>query len=225
MQPSITDQKQSRGIGRTIALGLLILAGIMLVLVGAWAVRLWFFPPRVQPVVLDAKEQTQLESKLRILSGASIAPEASAQSDHSTLQPEQYVERGEDRVIYFTQRELNAMIARNPDLAERVALHLSDDLLSASVLITMPQDLPVLAGRTVKLATGLRLRHEHGRPVVIVEGVSVMGVPLPTAWLGGIKGLDLIALYGGDGGFWKAFSEGVRDLRIEQGRLRVELAE
>jgi hypothetical protein len=51
-----------------------------------------------------------------------------------------------------------------------------------------------------------------------------MGVPLPGAWLGGIKGKDLVAFYGSDGGFWQAFSHGVRDLSVEEGRLRVELA-
>jgi hypothetical protein len=61
--------------------------------------------------------------------------------------------------------------------------------------------------------------------VVSMEGVSIMGVPLPGAWLGGIKGKDLVAFYGSDGGFWQAFSHGVRDLRVEEGRLRVELAQ
>ncbi len=213
--------------------GLLLLVVLASVLITLWVARTWLFPPPLEPVVLDAREQTELETKLRSLTGApppTIGDEAEATGNGEdtaadTLQPEAYAERPQDRVIHFTQRELNALVARNPDLADRFALHLSDGLLSATLLITLPPDLPLFAGQTVKVATGLQLRHEQGRPILSVEGVSLMGVPLPSAWLGGIKGRDLVALYGSDGGFWQAFGEGVRDLRIEQGRLRVELAE
>lgn len=201
--------------------GIIILLVVLTLLAGGWAVHAWLFPSQFRPVVLSAEEQGRLDAKLRILDEASPPPP----EETGVLRPEPYHERPEDRVVYFTQRELNALIARNPELANRVALHLSDGMLSATVLITMPQDAPFVSGRTIRVATGLRLRHEQGRPVVAVEGVSIMGVPLPSAWLGGVKGQDLIALYGDQGGFWQAFREGVRDLRIEQGQLRVELAE
>lgn len=195
-----------------------------------WIARTWLFPQPFQPVTLNTRERVVLESKLDVLSGvASPRSESAAEARRApatgALRPEAYSERAADRVVHFTQRELNAMIARNPDLAERVVLHLSDGLLSATMLITLPHDLPVFAGQTVRVATGLRLRHEQGRPIVAIEGVSVMGVPLPAAWLGGLKGHDLVGLYGDEGGIWGAFGDGVRDLRIEQGRLRVELAE
>lgn len=195
-----------------------------------WIARTWLFPQPFQPVTLSTAERVVLEQKLDVVSGIAPSRTEDAAGSRRTpatgpLLPEAYSERAGDRVIHFTQRELNAMIARNPDLAERVVLHLSDGLLSATMLITLPHDLPVFAGQTVRVATGLRLRHEQGRPIVAIEGVSVMGVPLPAAWLGGLKGQDLVGLHGGEGGLWGAFGDGVRDLRIEQGRLRVELAE
>ncbi len=58
-----------------------------------------------------------------------------------------------------------------------------------------------------------------------IQGVSIMGVPVPGAWLGGLKERDLVSFYGTEGGFWQAFSRGVADLRVEQGKLRVELAD
>jgi hypothetical protein len=229
LNPSRTTS--TRRFGCLAVTGLLLVTVLLSVLVTLWVARTWLFPPPLEPVVLDAREQTELDAKLRDLSIASL-PTANdgttgngVDTDANTLQPQAYTERPQDRVIHFTQRELNALVARNPDLAERLALHLSDDRLSATLLITLPPDLPILAGQTVKVATGLQLRHAQGRPIVSVEGVSIMGVPLPSAWLGGIKGRDLVALHGSDGGFWQAFGEGVRDLRIEQGRLRVELAD
>jgi hypothetical protein len=193
-----------------------------------WIAHTWLFPQPFAPVVLDAREQAVLDTKMLSLAGPATIPAPASAAPGTTTpaaQPAPYVERPEDRVIHFTQRELNALVARNPELAGRLALHLSDDLLSATMLITLPADLPVFAGRSVRVATGLRLRYGQGRPVVAIEGVSIMGVPLPAAWLGGIKGQDLVALHGGAGGFWQAFGEGVRELRIEDGRLRVELAE
>jgi hypothetical protein len=207
-------------------LAVLLLAAIGLsVAATLWIAHTWLFPQPFAPVVLDAREQAVLDTKMHSLAASPTSPApAGAAPGTSAAQPAPYLERPEDRVIYFTQRELNALIARNPELAGRLALHLSDELLSATMLITLPADLPVFAGRTIRVATGLRLRYEQDRPVVAIEGVSLMGVPLPAAWLGGLKGRDLVTLYGTDGGFWQAFGEGVRDLRIEDGRLRVELA-
>lgn len=216
-----------RRIGCLAVSGLLLLAVAASVLITLWVARTWLFPQPFQPVSLSAIEQVSLERKLDALAGTEapgIAP-ADQERNDGPLRPERYRERPEDRVIHFSQRELNAMIARNPDLADRLALHLSDDMLSATMLITLPPDLPVMAGQTVRVATGLRLRHEQGRPVVSIEGVSIMGVPLPSAWMGGLKGRDLVGLQRGSGGFWSAFGDGVRDLRIEDGQLRVELAD
>ncbi|MDH3378077.1 MAG: arginine N-succinyltransferase, partial [Gammaproteobacteria bacterium] len=51
---------------------------------------------------------------------------------------------------------------------------------------------------------------------------SIMGVPLPNAWLGGIKNIDLVREYG-DEGFWKAFDAGVEEVSVDEGRLRIVL--
>ena len=35
------------------------------------------------------------------------------------------------------------------------------------------------------------MRYANGRPVMVLKGVSVWGVPLPNAWLGNLKNIDL----------------------------------
>lgn len=52
-----------------------------------------------------------------------------------------------------------------------------------------------------------------------------MGVPVPNAWLGGLKHVDLVKEAGGDPGFWKSFSEGVEDIRVVDGRITIKLKE
>ena len=52
-----------------------------------------------------------------------------------------------------------------------------------------------------------------------------MGVPVPSAWLGGLKNVDLVAEFGAEPGFWKTFSEGVEDIRIRDGHVQIKLKE
>jgi hypothetical protein len=208
-----------------------------------WVARTWFYPPPLEPVQLTVPERQVIDEKLQYIrqegsppaptdrGGPVVDPDARGgpvvdpEARGEPLVPELYREDPQARVIHFTERELNGLIADNPDLARRVALHLSEDLVSATVLVTLPQDFPFMSGRTIRVNAGLGLRHVEGRPVVELRGISVMGVPLPSAWLGGLKGRDLVALHGGDPGIWQAFADGVADVRVEQGRLRVELAE
>ena len=58
-----------------------------------------------------------------------------------------------------------------------------------------------------------------------MKGVSVWGVPIPNAWLGGLKNIDLVKEFGSSEGFWKSFAEGIEDIRVEDGKLLIQLAE
>jgi hypothetical protein len=52
-----------------------------------------------------------------------------------------------------------------------------------------------------------------------------MGIPIPNAWLGGLKNIDLISEFGDRNGFWSAFADGVEDIRVEEGQLKIQLKE
>jgi hypothetical protein len=71
----------------------------------------------------------------------------------------------------------------------------------------------------------VELAYREGRPVVIIKGVSIWGVPVPNAWLGNVKNIDLVGEFGADRGFWKSFADGVQNIRVEDGQLRVQLKE
>jgi len=83
----------------------------------------------------------------------------------------------------------------------------------------------VLGGKTIRVTAGLELDYRNRNPVVILRGVSVMGVPLPNAWLGNLKNVDLVREFGGTAGFWQSFSAGIETIAIEDGRLLIELKE
>ena len=55
--------------------------------------------------------------------------------------------------------------------------------------------------------------------------MSIWGVPIPNAWLGGIKNVDLVQEFGYEAGFWQGFAAGVDDLQVEEGMLKIRLKE
>lgn len=195
-----------------------------------WLVRTYVYAKDFTPVTLAADEQRQLDGKLRVLGfepAASAPPALSVdgESDDQWLRAERYDERGARREVAFSERELNAIVANDPNLARRLAIDLSDDLVSARLLVPVDRDFPLLGGKTLRVAAGIETAFRDARPVVVLRGVSVMGIPIPNAWLGGLKNIDLIREYGDQGGFWQQFAAGVEDIRVEEGQLKVSLSE
>ena len=158
--------------------------------------------------------------------GTSSAQGKPSEFDQSgRLKPERYTEAGASREVRFSERELNGLLASNTDMARKLAIDLSDQLVSAKLLVPVDPDFPVLGGKTLRVNAGVEMAYREARPIVILKGVSIMGVPVPNAWLGGLKNIDLVSEFGDTQGFWKSFSEGVDNIRVEEGKLVVKLKE
>lgn len=193
--------------------------------VGIFAFKAILFPKAFPPVQLSPQEAQVLQAKLDRID-FEIAPAEATETDAAgNLKPEAYSEAGADRTIRFTERELNALLAKNTDLADKLAIDLAPDLVSAKLRIPLDEDFPVLGGKTVRVKTGVIFRYADGKPKIMLRGVMVMGVPLPNAWLGGLKNIDVVREFGGDAGFWKAFADGVESLRVEAGVVALTLKE
>lgn len=193
----------------------------------ALAIKLFLFPSPFKPVVLSPIEEQQLSRKLELFDSLEReqVPVPTEHTTDGTLIPEQYSEDGGDRKITFNERELNSIIAKNTDMADKVAIDLAADMVSIKLLIPLDPDFPMLGGKTLKVKTGAELAYREGRPVVKLKGVSLMGVPMPNAWLGGLKNIDLVREFGGDEGFWKTFADGVESISVEEGGLKIQLKE
>ena len=210
----------------------LIVLVTMLITVGITllAVKYYFFPSEFKPVQLSVKEEQVLEAKLNRLESLDAAYRPSRKRDDSAaatdeLEPEAYSEEGAERSIRLSEREINSLLAKNTDLARKLAIDLSDDMMSAKLLMPIDEDFPVMGGKILKVRAGVELAYRDSKPIVILKGVSIMGVPIPNAWLGGLKNIDLVEEFGSGDGFWKAFSDGVQDIRIVEGDLMIELKE
>ncbi|MBW0147224.1 arginine N-succinyltransferase [Marinobacter arenosus] len=200
--------------------GIVLLTIVATVGVGYWWLSHYVFPENFEPVTLNASEQDSLNNKLNTLGIDTQGGESGR-----PLQPVPYSEEGASREVRFSERELNGMLANNTDLAQRLAVDLSDDLLSAVLLVPLDEDFPVLGGRTLRVNAGVELSFANGRPLVKLRGVSLMGVPIPNAWLGNLKNVDLVNEFGANPGFWQSFAAGVDYIQVEDGRLLVRLKE
>ncbi|MEA2116717.1 MAG: arginine N-succinyltransferase [Thermodesulfobacteriota bacterium] len=218
-----------------------IVVGVMLltIVVTIVSIRTWLFPQPFTPVVLDQKEEQHLEQKLvRFESFAAVPkPEEQASIPGKTttpkkdfnkqgeLNPEAYSEKGASREISLSEREINGLLAKNTDLAQKIAVDLAKDLISLRLLLPVDPDFPVMGGKTIRAKAGAELAYREGRPVVVLKGISLMGVPVPNAWLGGIKNIDLVQEFGGNQGVWKSFADGMETIRVEEGQLYIKLKE
>jgi hypothetical protein len=226
---------------------LCIVTGAMLltVLVTFFAIKTWLFPSPFTPVELTQKEEQRLEQKLNqfdTVAGTSrsqdqnqydaanararsYTPQSDDYDAQGALKPEAYSEEGANREITFSERELNGLLANNTDLAQKMAIDLATDLVSLRLLIPVDPDFPILGGKTLRVRAGAELAYRNNKPVVALRGVSVMGVPVPNAWLGGLKNIDLMQEFGGEPGFWQSLGEGVESIQVRDGELYVKLKE
>lgn len=210
--------------------GLLIIGAMITAAVTVLVLKTYLFPSEFKPVTLSPIEEKALTAKLENLDsiGAGVAspknhsPKTDRSAPDATLEPKPYSEKGLKREIVFMEKELNALLAKNTDLARKLAIDLSDDLVSAKLLLPLDDDFPILGGKILRVKAGVVFSYDEGKPVVILKGITIMGLPIPNAWMGGMKNIDLVEEFGDRTGFWKIFSEGVEDIKVEDGFLKLK---
>lgn len=225
------QQRPSSALSGLQIAGIVIAAMLVTIVATLFIVKIWLFPTPFKPVVLNPAEEKRLEAKLARFEqfGSDPTPAVPGRDTssplESELQPEAYSEDGASREVKLSEREINAMIAKNTDLASKVAIDLSDDLISLKMLIPVDPDFPFVGGKTLKVRAGAEVAFRENMPVFILRGISVMGVPLPNAWMGSLKNIDLVKVFGSEPGFWKGFADGVAAIQVREGNLQIILKE
>lgn len=225
------QQQPPSGLSGLQIAGIVIAAMLVTMVATLFIIKMWLFPSPFKPVVLNPTEEKQLEVKLARFEqfGSHSTPSIQRREKSSTLEdklePEVYSEDGASREIKLSEREINAMIAKNTDLASKVAIDFSNDLISLKMLIPMDPDFPFFGGKTLRMRAGAEIAFRENMPVVILRGISIMGVPMPNAWMGGLKNIDLVKVFGSEPGFWKGFAAGVAAIQVQEGNLQIVLKE
>jgi len=211
----------------------------VIVIAATVAITIWWIQRPIKPVVLSAKEKATVEEKLRHLgvgdtsasthasggtrgskgerSSAEVPNDASPKPE-----PDRTYVPG-SKVLKLTERELNGLLNANTDLGKSVRLELGQDAINAYLAVPIPQDFPIGGGKIFRARGRFRLSLGNGgAPVAMLEDVTVFGLSLPKAWLGGIKGENLISdAVGKREG--SPIIKGIKSLRVEPGALVLEV--
>lgn len=180
----------------------------------AWWVKRNVYASPFSPVMLTANEQTVLDDKLEALkqSGAALP---------APVDPEV-----EKRTLTLTDREINAFFEQQ-GLGEQIKVLLHNGGGTATFLLPLGAEGEVGNGMTLRIGISLGAKMDDNQKFALsISDVSVGGVPLPNAWLGDMKGLNMLADSPiSDDPAFKAFVAGIRDFQIQSGQLRVVLNE
>lgn len=215
-RPAGSSVVKPRSAKRTLLTVLLVILGCCGVTAAgtAWWVKRNFYASPIRPVSLTRTEQQTLQAKLEALHLDSTA------TSRPVLTPEE-----QRRSITVTQKEINAYLAQQ-GLGDSVKVELGHDSISATSIVPIPPDAPLFGGTTLRLrfALGVRMADDK-RMTVQVNDISVGGVPLPNAWLGNIKGVNLADERLEADPALQRFFDGIKTLEVRDGELRVVLNE
>jgi hypothetical protein len=238
--PSTLPPRASKG--RWLLFGCGGLLALLLLIVATVAVTIWWIQRPIKPVVLSPREKVEVDQKMQRLqqgsvAAAPVAPESkSGNTTNSGRQPAPswpgheiqselpqrfYMPGG--KVLQLTEREINGLLNQNTDLGKSVRLEFDQDAINAYLAVRIPQDFPIGGGKMFRARGRFRVSLGNGgKPYAILEDVTVFGVSLPKAWLGGIKGENLLgeAMTGND---QAPVLKGIKSLRVEPGVLILEL--
>ncbi len=217
---TLTEQSTSNK-GCLSVFGIVLITVVITVAGTVWLFNSQLFAKSFTPVELAGDEKVELRQKLALVGLNDLSV---GLSDEQNMDPEPYTEDPNKREISLNEREVNALLDKNSEMGERLVLDFSDNLMSAKLLMPLDPDLPFFGGKTLRASTGVAISLVDGKPSVVLKGVSVWGVPVPNAWLGGLKNVDLVNEFG-DAGFWKNFSDGIEHIEIREGELKLRLRE
>ena len=209
------------------------------------AITSWWLQRPIKPVVLSASEKATVDEKLQHLNGGNASapvhstasttalapnrqpkaaappPAPAATAEASLGQGRPYVPGS--KVFKLTDREINGLLNANTDLGKSVRLEFAQDAVNAYVAVRIPQDFPIGGGRMFRARGSFRVSLGNGGvPYAVLEDVTVFGVSLPKAWLGGLKGENLISQAVGERKESPVL-RGIKTLRVEPGALVLEV--
>jgi hypothetical protein len=201
---------------------------LLLIIVGTVALTIWWIQRPIKPVVLSPRERATVDEKLRRIEGGG-AGGSKLGGRSETIQPglepevpQRFYVPG-SKVLKLTERELNGLLNANTDLGKSLRFEFDQDAISAYLAVRIPDDFPVGAGKMFRARGRFRVSLGNGgKPYAVLEDVTVFGISLPKAWLGGIKGENLIS-EAMTGNSQSPVLKGIKSLRVEPGALVLEL--
>lgn len=234
LAPAVPPKRAPQGV-RWLMWGCGTLLALMLMIVATVAITIWWIQRPIKPVVLSPQEKATVDQKLRYVEAAkppgtvperearNVVPSAADRSSPITVpEPDRPYVPG-SKVLTLTEREINGLLNANTDLGRSVRLEFARNAINAYVAVPIPQDFPILGGKMFRARGRFDVSLGNGgAPYAILEDVTVFGLSLPKAWLGGLKGQNLLGDAMGEGKTMPTV-RGIKSLRVEPGALVLEV--
>jgi hypothetical protein len=175
------------------------------------------FHATLKPVALTVGEQQALEAKMAALGGKTQPLDTPAPSDPA-------------KTIVLNEREINAWLQQQ-SLHENVQFHIRNGGFAVTVVAPVEDDTPLLGpfmgGSNVRLKFAFNSELDKDRQLTLsLADVSVAGISLPNAWLGEMKGVNLLEQTSAAqevAAFQRSFAAGIKDFQLRNGEMRVVL--
>lgn len=180
---------------------ILVVLAVLLVGVG---IAVWWHNRPITPTVLSVEEKQQLDEKIE------------------AVQEPQY-EVGKKEII-LTEREVNGLLHTNTNLGDKMKIEFAKEAVHARIHTDLDPDLPFVGGRELKARARFFVRQTDQQPEIVLDDLSVWGISIPNAWLGELKGKNLLSNLGLESRK-NRIGRGIESLEIHPGELRINLAE
>jgi hypothetical protein len=200
------------------------LCALALVTVATVVLTVWWLQRPLKPVVLSAAEKAAVEAKLQSLNDAANAshPSGASAVAGANVVPDPPYQPGTN-VFTLTDREINGLLNANTEFGQNIRLEFGRDAINAYFAVPIPQDSPIAGGRMIRARGRFSLSLSNGSaPRAVLEDITVFGLSLPKAWLGGLKGENLLSdVMGKEDG--APLFPGIKNLRLQPGALVIEV--
>lgn len=185
-----------------------------------WWVKRNIYASPFSPVMLTATEQSALAEKMSTLTAAS------AKTPEQLAEEQKAAEELAKRTLTLSDREINAKLAEQ-GLGDQFKVEFGQNNAAITALLPMDKEIPLLGGTTLRLRFAFDAQMSAEKKFMLsLKDVSVGGVPMPNAWLGMAKGVNLFtdATLAEEPAI-KAFAAGIKDFSLESGSMRIILNE
>ena len=174
------------------------------------------------PVMLTSTEQTALAEKMTTLTTSAAA----VKSPEELAAEQKAAEELAKRTLTLSDREINAKLAEQ-GLGDQFKVEFGEGNAAITALLPMDKEIPVLGGTTLRLRFAFDAKMSAEKKFMLsLKDVSVGGVPMPNAWLGMAKGVNLFTDSTlAEEPAIKAFAAGIRDFDLSTGAMRIILNE
>lgn len=201
------------------------LLALLLLIVLTVVITIWWIQRPIKPVVLTDKEKATVEAKLDRINGGKSGAFAGERSTMINLNPPKaesgYTPGG--KTLKLTEREINGLLNQNTELGEKVRIEFARDAINAYIAVPIPKDFPIGGGKMFRARANFGLSVDSsGTPYASLQDVTIFGLSLPKAWLGGIKGENLLSKATGERN-GSPILQGIKSLHVEPGALVLEV--